>query len=246
MRILKVLVIIAVFTSLQSCNNGKKKISSLENEVDSVSYALGLNYGFGISKQFKANFDEANKDAFLEGFSNGIDSLGFLIEEKDIQKILDPYFRKRKEEQMKAQKEKQEKEALEKYGHIKKAGEEFLALNKVKEGVESTESGLQYIVLKEGKGDKVQPTDKVKIHYHGTTIEGKVFDSTVEKNKPYESTANIFVPGFNEALALMKKGSKYKVFIPQELAYGAQQRGQLILPFSALVFEIEILDVTKS
>ena len=123
---------------------------------------------------------------------------------------------------------------------------EFLALNKVKEGVESTQSGLQYIVLKEGKGDNVQPTDKVKIHYHGTTTDGKVFDSTVDRNSPYESMANVFVPGFNEALALMKKGSKYKVFIPQELAYGSQQRGQLILPFSALIFEIEILDITKS
>ena len=79
----------------------------------------------------------------------------------------------------------------------------------------------------------------------GTTIDGKVFQSTVEENKPYESKANMFVPGFNEALSLMKKGSKYRVFIPQELAYGAQQRGQLILPFSTLVFEIEILNITK-
>ena len=129
---------------------------------------------------------------------------------------------------------------------VRKAGEEFLAENKVKEGVKTTDSGLQYIVLKEGKGANVLPTDKIKIHYHGTTIDGKVFDSTVDKKKPYESNANQFIKGFNEGLALMKEGSKYKVFIPQELAYGIQQRGQLIKPFSALIFEIEILDILKN
>ncbi len=244
MRILKVLAIVAVFMSLNSCNNGKSRVSTLEKKIDSVSYAAGLSSGLNYSKQLKISFAEVNKDAFLEGFTNGMDSIGFLIEEKDLEKVLTPYFEQKQQAQMKAAKEKAAKEAEEKYGHVKKAGEEFLALNKVKENVQSTESGLQYIVLKEGKGDKIQPTDKVKIHYHGTTIDGKVFQSTVEENKPYESVANMFVPGFNEALSLMKKGSKYRVFIPQELGYGAQQRGQLILPFSALIFEIEVLEVT--
>ena len=242
MRVLKSLAIIAVLATLVSCGNQKPDAKSLETEIDSASYALGMDMAIKV----KANFEEANTDLFLQGYRNGMDSTNLLIEQKELNTFLRTFFQKQQAEKMKEAREKAAKEAETKYAHIKKAGEEFLALNKVKENVESTESGLQYIVLKEGKGDKVQPTDKVKIHYHGTTIEGKVFDSTVEKNKPYESPANIFVPGFNEALSLMKKGSKYKVFIPQELGYGAQQRGQLILPFSALIFEIEILDITKS
>ena len=242
MRVLKSLAIITVLATMISCGNQKPDVKSLETEIDSASYALGMDMAIKV----KANFNEANTDLFLQGYRNGMDSTNLLIEQKDLNNFLRSFFQKQQAEKMKAAREKAAKEAETKYAHVKKAGEEFLALNKVKEGVESTDSGLQYIVLKEGKGDNVQPTDKVKIHYHGTTIEGKVFDSTVEKNKPYESKANIFVPGFNEALALMKKGAKYRVFIPQELAYGSQQRGQLILPFSALIFEIEILDVTKS
>lgn len=242
MRVLKSLAIITVLTFMVSCGNQMPNATSLETEIDSASYALGMDMAIKV----KANFDKANTDLFLQGYKNGIDSANLLIEQKDLNNFLRAFFQKQQAEKMKEAREKAAKEAEIKYAHVKKAGEEFLALNKVKEGVESTESGLQYIVLKEGKGDNVKPTDKVKIHYHGTTIEGKVFDSTVERNKPYESAANIFVPGFNEALMLMKKGSKYKVFIPQELGYGAQQRGQLILPFSALIFEIEILDITKS
>ena len=242
MRVLKGLAIITVLTMMVSCGNQKADVSSLETEIDSASYALGMDMAIKV----KANFEEASKDLFLQGYRNGMDSTNLLIEQKDLNNFLRTFFQKQQAKKMRAAQEKAAKEAEVKYGHIKKAGEEFLSLNKVKEGVESTESGLQYIVLKEGKGDLVKPTDKVKIHYHGTTTDGKVFDSTVDKGKPYESKANIFVPGFNEALSLMRKGSKYRVFIPQELGYGAQQRGQLILPFSALVFEIEILNITKS
>lgn len=241
MRVLKSFALITVLTMMVSCGNQKAEVSSLKTELDSASYALGMD----MAMKVKVNFEEASTDLFLQGYRNGIDSTNLLIELKDLDPFLRSFFQKLQEKNMMKAREKQAKEAEAKFAHVKKAGEEFLALNKVKDGVKSTDSGLQYIVLKEGKGDLVQPTDKVKIHYHGTTIDGKVFDSTVDKGKPYESKANMFVPGFNEALSLMKKGSKYKVFIPQELAYGAQQRGQLILPFSTLVFEIEILNITK-
>ncbi|WP_397446610.1 FKBP-type peptidyl-prolyl cis-trans isomerase [Polaribacter sp. R77954] len=240
MRVLKSLVIITVLTMMVSCGNQKPDVSSLETELDSASYALGMDMAIKV----KANFDEADTDLFLQGYRNGMDSTSLLIEQKELNNFLRAFFQKQQAEKMKEAQAKAAKEAETKFAHVKKAGEEFLALNKVKENVQSTESGLQYLVLKEGKGATVQPTDKVKIHYHGTTIEGKVFDSTVDRNQPYESAANIFVPGFNEALSLMKKGAKYRVFIPQELAYGAQQRGQLILPFSALIFEIEVLEIT--
>lgn len=239
MRIIKNLAVVAITVSMFSCGNQAKEVKSLETELDSVSYAVGLS----MSMQLKSNFEEVNKDILAQGIRNGLDSTNLLIENKEIQKILSSYFQKKQMAKQKELQEKAAKEAEAKFGENKKAGADFLAENKTKEGVKTTDSGLQYIVLKEGNGDLVKPTDKVKLHYHGTTIDGKVFDSSVDRNQPYESQANIFVPGFNEALALMKKGSKYRVFIPQELAYGAQQRGADIKPFSTLIFEIEILDI---
>ena len=109
----------------------------------------------------------------------------------------------------------------------------------------TTDSGLQYVILKSGTGEQPVPTSKIKIHYHGTTIDGQVFDSSVDRKEPMESNANQFIPGFNEGLALMNTGAKYRFFIPQDLAYGAQQRGELIKPFSALIFELELLEITK-
>lgn len=241
MRILKGLVIVAAVASMTSCGNQKADVKSLETELDSASYALGMDMAIKV----KANFEDASTDLFLQGYRNGMDSTNLLIAEKDLNAFLRDFFQKQQVEKRKIAQEKAQKDAETKYADVKKAGEDFLAINKTKKGVITTDSGLQYIVLKKGKGAKVLPTSRVKIHYHGTTIDGKVFDSSVDKKTPYESNANQFIPGFNEGLALMKKGSKYKFFIPQNLAYGIQQRGELIKPFSALVFEVEILDILK-
>ncbi|WP_299665514.1 FKBP-type peptidyl-prolyl cis-trans isomerase [uncultured Polaribacter sp.] len=241
MKSIKSLVAVVITVSMFSCGNQVKEVKSLETELDSVSYAVGLS----MSAQLKSNFEEVNKDLLAQGIRNGLDSTNLLIESKEIQKVLSSFFQKKQMAKMKEQQEKAAKEAELKFGDNKKAGEDFLAENKTKEGVKTTESGLQYIVLKEGKGDFVKATDKIKIHYHGTNIEGKVFDSTVEKNTPYESLANQFIPGFTEGLQLMKEGSKFKFFIPQDIAYGAQQRGADIKPFSALMFEVEILDILE-
>jgi FKBP-type peptidyl-prolyl cis-trans isomerase FklB len=213
----------------------------LKTEVDSVSYAIGLN----ISKQMRVNFREVNKAAILRGLEDGIDSAGFMIPEKDVTTILNKYFQRKQAEQRKAQEEKSKKEAEVKFADNKKAGEEFLAANKSKKGIITTASGLQYQVLKTGSGKKPNPTSIVKLHYHGTTIKGEVFDSSVDRKKPYELKVNQFVKGFSEGLLLMNVGSKIKMFIPQELAYGYQNRGEKIPPFSALVFEVELLDIIK-
>jgi FKBP-type peptidyl-prolyl cis-trans isomerase FklB len=127
----------------------------------------------------------------------------------------------------------------------KKAGEVFLAANKTKPGVISTPSGLQYIVLKEGSGPKPGLTDKVKCHYHGTLIDGRVFDSSVDRGQPIELSVNGVIAGWTEALQLMSVGSKWKLFIPSNLAYGDQQAGALIAPGSTLIFDIELLDIIK-
>ncbi|PQJ73249.1 FKBP-type peptidyl-prolyl cis-trans isomerase [Polaribacter butkevichii] len=240
MKVIKSVLAIAVVASMVSCGNQVKEVKSLETEIDSVSYAIGLT----MSSQLKQGFKEVNEDVLTQAIRNGLDSTNLLIDIKDIQKVISPYFQKKQAEQMKEQQEKMAKEAEAKFGENKKAGIAFLEENKTKEGVVTTDSGLQYIILKEGKGDKpAGPTAKVKVHYHGTTIDGKVFDSSVDRGTPAEFGLNQVIKGWTEGVQLMKVGSKYKFFIPQELAYGAQEKGADIKPFSTLIFEVELLEI---
>lgn len=241
MKVSKLLGIAAITVSIVSCNQSIKTTKSLETEIDSVSYAFGVN----MSKQFKLNFKEVNREVFIQGFYNGLDSTSLLIDEKEALTVLQNFFQKKQQSKIKEQRAKANAEAEKKYADVKKAGEEFLAKNKSKKGVITTDSGLQYQIIREGKGTSPKATDIVKVHYHGTTTDGKVFDSSVTRNKPYELRTNQFVKGFSEGLQLMKPGAKYKFFIPQELAYGAQQRSNIIKPFSALVFEVELLEIKK-
>lgn len=234
MRILKTLTVLLVLKMIVSCTSKKNDVKVLETEIDSASYALGMDMAIKV----KANFENARTDLYLQGFRNGMDSTNLLINQKDLALFLRGFFQKQAAE-------KQKETAEKNFGENKIAGEKFLAENKNKEGVVTTESGLQYILLKEGKGERINENSKIKIHYHGTTIKGEVFDSTVDRNQPYETKANVFIKGFNEGLLLMNKGSKYRFYIPQDLAYGIQQRGQLITPFSALIFEVELLDILE-
>ena len=131
-----------------------------------------------------------------------------------------------------------------KYGDTKTQGEQFLAENALKEGVQVTESGLQYEVIKMGKGKKPAATDKVKVHYHGTLIDGTVFDSSVDRGEPITFGLNQVIAGWTEGVQLMPIGSKFRFYIPQELGYGAQQAGSLP-PYSTLIFEVELLGIEK-
>ncbi len=127
--------------------------------------------------------------------------------------------------------------------NYKKQGEDFLAENKKKTGITTTASGLQYEVLNKTEGPKPTPTTKVQVHYHGTTPDGDVFDSSVDRNQPAEFGLNQVIKGWTEGLQLMSEGSKYKFYIPQELAYGANPNGDIIKPFMPLVFEVELLAI---
>ena len=131
-----------------------------------------------------------------------------------------------------------------KYGTVKEDGEKFLAENALKEGVITTESGLQYEVIKMGKGKKPAATDRVKVHYHGTLIDGTVFDSSVERGEPIVFGLNQVIAGWTEGVQLMPIGSKFRFYIPQELAYGDRNTGT-IPPYSTLIFEVELLDIEK-
>ncbi|MGY0427233.1 MAG: FKBP-type peptidyl-prolyl cis-trans isomerase, partial [Polaribacter sp.] len=235
MRILKSLTVLVITASLFSCGNQVKQVKSLKTEIDSVSYAIGLN----MASQFKVSLKEVNSDAFIQGYLNGKDSTNLLVNVKDAQTIISTYIRKKQMAEMKVKQEKAAKEAEVKFADNKKAGKDFLAANKTKKGVKTTASGLQYMVIKEGTGEKPLATSKVKVHYHGTTVDGTVFDSSVERKKPAEFMVNQVIKGWTEGLQLMKVGAKYKFFIPQELAYGAQQKGAKIKPFSTSIFEVE-------
>ncbi|MDB4047789.1 FKBP-type peptidyl-prolyl cis-trans isomerase [uncultured Polaribacter sp.] len=242
MKLVKKLAVAAITVSMFSCGNQVQDVKKLETELDSVSYAVGLS----MSGQLKSNFSEVNKAILAQGIRNGLDSTNLLIDAKDLQVVLSGYFKKKQQAQMEERQAAASKAAEAKFGENKKAGEDFLEANKSKKGVQTTESGIQYIVLKEGSGEKpAGPMTKVKVHYHGTNIEGNVFDSSVDKGTPATFVLNQVIKGWTEGVQLMNEGAKYKFFIPQELAYGAQQKGENIKPFSTLIFEIELLEVLK-
>ncbi len=242
MKVIKFVLVFTVISTLISCNNSGITKKSLETDIDSASYALGLD----IAVKLKGNFDEVDKDLFIQGVSSGLDSTNILIDFEKVDVILREFFQKRQAAQQVKQQEEALKKAEDEFGDVKLESEKFLEKNKDEAGVVTTESGLQYIVLKEGSGDKPTATSKVKVHYTGTLLDGTVFDSSVEKGTPAEFMVNRVIKGWTEGLQLMTVGSKYKFFIPQDIAYGAFPRqGGKIRPFDALIFEVELLEITK-
>jgi FKBP-type peptidyl-prolyl cis-trans isomerase len=239
MKLVKILGVIVLTSTIFSCNKGAKA-QSLKTEIDSVSYAIGLD----VARNVKTSFEEINSDLFIQGYKSGLDSTNILLTEEQVGPILQAFFQKKQQEQMAKQQEEAAKKAEEEFAGVKAEGEKFLEENKAKEGVLVTASGLQYQVLKEGKGAKPTAASTVKVHYHGTLTDGTVFDSSVDRGEPTEFGVGQVIKGWTEGLQLMSAGSKYKFFIPQNLAYGATPRsGGPIKPFSALVFEVELLEV---
>jgi FKBP-type peptidyl-prolyl cis-trans isomerase FklB len=239
MKVINLAIVMVAVLVLSSCNQHGFTKKGLKSEKDTISYALGVD----IANKLKVNFDDVDEALFLKGVHDGMDSTKVLIDSKKIGEMLRTFFQKRqvekREKQRKAAMEKAEKE----FGDVKKAGEKFLEENKTKKGVVVTKSGLQYIVLKEGKGDSPKATSRVKVNYKGTLIDGTEFDSS---KKPVEFAANRVIKGWTEGLQLMKVGSKYKFFVPQELAYGAfPRKGGKIKPFSTLIFEVELVSIPK-
>src|SRR5574344_459194 len=193
--------------------------------MDKLSYALGLSFGQTLHQN---RIQGINYESFAEGIKAMCEGLKPEISVQEAQSLLDSYFSEIDSKQKAAGAEQ------------KLAGEKFLADNATKAGIITTDSGLQYEILKAGTGRKPTLTDKVKVHYHGTLLDGTVFDSSVARNTPASFGVNQVIKGWVEALQLMPVGSKWKLYIPQELAYGAQGAGQTILPYSALVFEVEL------
>lgn len=224
--------IVALGVSTTSCDSKK---ASLKSDVDSVSYAIGVSFGSGLHENLKTiPGEKANVNDLIAGFIQAIegDTAALKMTTEQAQAYMQTYF-------MSAQTREAEK--------VKVAGEKFLAENKTKEGVVTTESGLQYKVETEGTGVKPTATDKVKVHYTGTTLDGVKFDSSLDRSgEPAEFTlgGNI-IKGWTEGLQIMPVGSKYVFWIPAELAYGSQSPSPEVKPNSVLKFEIELLDIVK-
>ena len=195
--------------------------------MDKVSYALGLSLGNNFQN---SGINDLQIEDFVKGLKDILGGQTPEISYDEAKQVINDYF-------MKLQKEK--------FEINKKAGEEFLNINKGKAGVVTLPSGLQYQVLQKGEGPKPTASDKVKCHYHGTLINGTVFDSSVQRGEPAVFGVSQVIPGWVEALQLMPVGSKWRLFIPSDLAYGEHGAGEAIEPNSALVFDVELLDIVK-
>jgi FKBP-type peptidyl-prolyl cis-trans isomerase FkpA/FKBP-type peptidyl-prolyl cis-trans isomerase FklB len=232
MKNLNVFAIMAmVVFGMASCDS--KKSVSLKTELDSVSYAIGAQYGHGLSQSVKtAPGDPIDikilASAFYEAALSG-DSLFLGKTDQQLNEFVNAYFMKAQQQQSLVTKEE---------------GDKFLAENKTKPGVITTESGLQYKVLTEGTGIKPTIEDTVLVHYTGKFLDGTVFDSSVERGEPLKFPVGGVIQGWGEGVMLMPTGSKYQFWIPSELGYGAQGN-QVIKPNSTLEFEVELLEVLK-
>ncbi|MBN1463644.1 MAG: FKBP-type peptidyl-prolyl cis-trans isomerase [Paludibacteraceae bacterium] len=193
--------------------------------MEKISYALGLSIGNNI---VNTGIKNLNLSKLAKGIEDIIESKTQEISTNEAQEILNSYF----EELQQKMTEQQQS-----------AGTAFLAENAKRAGVVCLPSGLQYEVLVAGKGAKPGAADNVKCHYHGTLIDGTVFDSSVQRGEPATFGVSQVISGWVEALQLMTVGSKWKLFIPSDLAYGAQGAGQHIGPHTTLVFEVELLDI---
>ncbi len=195
--------------------------------MDKVSYALGLSIGNNF---LNSGIKNLQVEDFVKGLTDVLNEKQPDITYDEAKEVINEFF-------IKLQKEKMEIN--------KKAGEEFLHINKGRAGVVELPSGLQYQILKQGNGAKPKATDKVKCHYHGILINGTVFDSSVQRGQPAVFGVNQVIPGWVEALQLMPVGSKWRLFIPSNLAYGEQGAGEMIEPNSTLIFDVELLDIVK-
>ncbi len=238
MKKLGLIIFLAAIIFAAGCKSGENANVEIKTFDDSLSYAIGND----IAKNFERGEIDTmiNLDIMVKAMKDRKANDESVMDSLAIASVMMKFQMKMRAEQEAkrlAQNKIQFKDILEK-------GEKFLAENKLKDGVVTTESGLQYKVLKEGTGATPTPTDKVKVHYEGKLLDGKVFDSSYERKKPSEFGVTQVIPGWTEALQLMKEGSTYELYIPYNLAYG--DRGSAsIKPFSVLIFKVELLSIIK-
>ncbi|UCH81588.1 MAG: FKBP-type peptidyl-prolyl cis-trans isomerase [Nitrospiraceae bacterium] len=205
----------------------------LKNKKDKVSYAIGMDIGKNLKKQPI----EINPEALSQGLWDSLTDEKTLMTDQEYSDTMNAFRTEMNQKQTEQMKEISDRN--------KKDGEKFLAENRKKEGVVTTESGLQYKIVTEGTGASPKSTDTVTVHYKGTLIDGKEFDSSHKRGQPATFPVNGVIKGWTEALQLMKTGAKWQLFIPSELAYGERGAGRNIGPNSTLIFDVELISIKE-
>jgi FKBP-type peptidyl-prolyl cis-trans isomerase FklB len=230
----KYLLFIVVCAVCMQCDGqsktgtSKAPAGSLKNRADSLGYALGNNLGEFLKANGVTDISkELNTEMMIKAIKDATSAQKPVMTREQCSAAINTFVTTKRTESV---------------AKNKAAGQKFLEENKKKPGVVTLPSGLQYQIIKEGTGPKPTANDQVQVHYHGTLIDGTVFESSVERGQPITHSASGFIAGWNEALSMMPTGSKWKLFIPSDLAYGDQGSGQ-IQPGSTLVFEVELLKV---
>ena len=222
-KYIKIVLVVSVISSCQNLTQQKFNFDEA-NELEKVSYSIGINVATSIKSE---GLDSINSFYISKGFQDVFENKDLAINIEESNKIIGEYFNKKQDA-------KNQRLAID--------SKIFLEENKQKDGVVTTESGLQYLLLSEGRGNNPTLNDNVTVHYHGTLIDGTIFDSSVDRKQPATFPLNGVIPGWQEALQMMSVGSKWKIFIPSELAYGESGTGA-IGPNSTLIFEVELLSI---
>jgi len=228
---MKVLWAVVLCTFLLTVQAYGEEQSPLKDKKDKLSYAIGLDVGGALKRQSV----DVNTDIFMQGVKDALSGGKKLLTDEEVRETMTAFSKELAAKQAEAMKKLGEKN--------KEEGEAFLAENKKKEGVKTLPDGLQYKVITEGKGASPKATDTVTVNYRGTFIDGKEFDSSYKRNQPATFAVNGVIPGWTEALQLMKEGSKWQLFIPAKLAYGERGAGGVIGPNATLIFEVELLSI---
>lgn len=193
---------------------------------DEASYSVGMSIGQSLENQ---NLDEINIEEFVNGMKDIFSKTPSKFSPEEANGKIQLYMSELNES---------------KFDQFKTEGEKFLAENAKKEGVSTLDSGLQYEIIEEGSGNKPEATANVTVHYHGTLISGEVFDSSIDRGEPASFGVNQVIKGWTEALQLMNEGAKWRLYIPQDLAYGESPHpGGPIKPFMALIFDVELISI---
>jgi len=232
MKFTKMVVMLLLIASVSFAQHKEEKKFQLKTFEDSVSYCIGQNIG----KNLKDPNMSINFNALSEGMKDLLNGTS-LLRDDEIQEVLTAFNQKMTAKRTEMMNEMKTKNL--------KAANEFLEENKKKEGVVTLPDGLQYKVLKSGNGSIPKDTNTVKVHYKGTLIDGQEFDSSYKRGEPAEFKLNQVIKGWTEALQLMHVGDKWELYIPPSLGYGENGAGQMIQPNSALIFEVELLDIVK-